>query len=276
MEALENAQLGGDDAGRLILYCATMKTKGEGIGVRCGCALGLCLLGALLLTGCPNPQTYGTPRTTPAGKVTHTIAPEAMTVKGTSSTSQTDPITGQEQSIEEDVSVTVPLFPTYQLRIGASDSVDIGIKVANLSSLGTDVKINPIRGTFDLAIDPGFQWFGINAGSESFNVFYGHLPLMLGFNFSRDTSLVLTPGVVYSWASATTDAGGEDSLLTSSGVAGRLGIGFEYRASSSFAIHPEVTTIRGLTGDFGDNGGTIIVFGFGFNIANIPDYSDIE
>lgn len=233
---------------------------------------------ALVLTGCPNPQTYGTPRTTPKGKVTHTVAPEVLMVTGNATTTEVDPTTGATTTDEEPVSVTVPIPPSYKLRVGVADRVDIGVSVPNMSSLGADVKVNPVRGDFDLAVDPGVQWFGVNAGDASFNVFYLHLPLMLGINFSPDTTLVLTPGVLYSAVMTSADdvaVDGEDAVYRSSGLAARFGVGFQYRVSPKFALHPEVTGIRGLTGDYGETEGTIVLFGLGFNIANMPDYSDV-
>jgi hypothetical protein len=238
--------------------------------------VGLMGLSTILLTGCPNPQTYGTPRTTPPGKVTHTIAAETMTVSGTTKTSDTDYSTGEETEGEERVSATFPVPPTYQLRIGLADRVDLGIKVANMTSLGADIKLNPVRGGFDFAIAPGVQWFRLSAGGDSLNVTYLHLPLMFGVNLSTDTSLIFTPGVVYVAAGTSEGADGNDAIFQSSGLGARFGIGFEYRVSPKFALHPELTAIRGLTGPYGDVEATIVLFGLGFNIANIPDYSDVD
>jgi hypothetical protein len=253
-----------------------MTRLGDGKGAQFLSGVGLLGLSTLLLTGCPNPQTYGTPRTTPPGTVTHTIAAETMTVSGTDKTFGTDPTTGQDLARDERVSVTFPVPPTYQLRIGLAESVDLGIKVANMSSLGADVKVNPLRGSFDFAIAPGVQWFRLSLGSESLDVTYLHLPLMFGVNLSTDTSLVFTPGVVYVAAGDLGDADGRDAIVQSSGLGARLGVGFEYRVSPRFALHPELTAIRGVTGQYGEVEASIVVFGFGFNIANIPDYGDVD
>jgi hypothetical protein len=245
-----------------------------------GIGLGCAVAAALTLTGCPNPQTYGTPRTVAKGKVTHTVAAEGMYVGGEVTTTTTtfdaagNPVTTESK---ENVTAGFPLPPTYQVRIGASDQVDIGIKVSNMTSLGADVKVNPVRGDFDLAVDPGLQWFGVSGSSGSVNVVYLHLPLLLGFNLSQDFSLVLTPGVLYSFAaSSVDDSEGESAVFETGGLAGRLGLGFDARFSPTFALHPEVTAIRGVTGDMGEVKSTIVLFGLGFNIANIPDYSDVQ
>src|SRR5690349_21254831 len=92
-----------------------------------GIRLGALATIAALCTGCPNPQTYGTPRTTPAGKIQHNLAAEGI---GASSDAG---------------SFTVPNVPTYTLRVGVADTVDIGARIANLTSIGADVKWNFIK-----------------------------------------------------------------------------------------------------------------------------------
>ena len=84
--------------------------------VRHSLNLGLLGVAALVCTGCPNPNTYGTPRTTPSGKLSHSIAVEAVGI------SATDGATGEE------VSATAPTLPTYTLRIGLADQLDMGIR----------------------------------------------------------------------------------------------------------------------------------------------------
>lgn len=251
------------------IYGRTARCCAGGVGI---------LWGALLLTGCPNPQTYGTPRTVAKGKATHTVAIEGLYFSGKVESLSVDPATGDTVTEEESISGGTPLLPTYQARIGVSNKVDIGIKAANMSSLGTDVKINPVRGDFDLALDPGLQWFGIFAGGNSVNVFYLHLPVLLGFNLSKSSTLVASPGLLYSVATSTfeDDVDGGDAVFQSSGLAARLGVGLNQRISRGFALQPEVTGIRGITGNFGNTQSTIVLIGLGFNIANIPDYSDID
>src|SRR6478736_2620588 len=143
------------------------------VGIRVG-ALGAL---ACLCTGCPNPNTYGTPRTTPVGKISHTIAMEGFRY------SVDDTKNGGTKG-----DATLPNFPTYQLRVGVLDTLDIGARLSNMSSLGADVKWNFLKSdVFDLAIDPGFQvlHIGSNSGSSSgsastsFTEFYGHVPLLI-------------------------------------------------------------------------------------------------
>src|SRR5262245_48053406 len=126
-------------------------------------ALNLGLLGSLafLCTGCPNPNTYGTPRTTPAGKLSHSIAVEAVGI------SVTDGATNEE------VSATLPTLPTYTLRIGLADQHDMGVRAANLTSLGADLKWNFVKSdVLDIAIDPGFQFATLTVNNDSTTLIY--------------------------------------------------------------------------------------------------------
>jgi hypothetical protein len=226
-------------------------------GLSCFALLGL------LCTGCPNPNLYGTPRTVAPGKVTHTVAVEGFGYRG------------KEGSVTN--SGVVPTVPTYALRIGVVDRLDVGLRVANMSSLGADLKLNFLKSeSFDMAVAPGGQWFtmSVSAGnsSSSVNVVYLHAPLVLGLNLSPDATLVATPGVSYAYASSNTSGDGTKAAATSDGVLGRFGIGFQYRITQGFAIHPEVTFMKHL----GDNGYLLYLLGFGFNFGRIPTYGETE
>ena len=121
--------------------------KLSAVGIRLG-AIGVA---AALCTGCPNPQVYGTPRTTPVGKVQHTVAAEGFNfgikypaVKAAD---------GSTIRPERTDSATLPNLPTYQLRVGVLDTLDVGVRIANLSSVGADVKWNFIKGdVFDMGV----------------------------------------------------------------------------------------------------------------------------
>jgi hypothetical protein len=235
-------------------------------GIRLGAICGT----AALCTGCPNPNTYGTPRTTPAGKIQHSVAAEGFGF------SAKDAQTGTEGS------GALPNFPTYTLRVGLADSVDIGARVANLTSIGTDVKWNFLKSdSFDMAIDPGLQFFHVGTTTSngngmlvdsSVNVLYIHAPLMFGINVSDSVSIVPTMGVTYGWSSTsidTTDA--QDSATGGVGLMLRPGIGFDFRISPRFAIHPEITFLKTLNADNEDSV-LLYVFGIGFNFGNLPQY----
>lgn len=96
-------------------------------------AVGLC---ALVCTGCPSPNHYGTPRTLPPGKVAHLFAAEAAAY-------------GEGAGFG----------PTYGLRVGALDRVDAGVRLGMLSALGGDLKLNFERSKeFDMAIGLNVQY----------------------------------------------------------------------------------------------------------------------
>lgn len=229
----------------------------------------LLLVSPLGLLGCPNVNTYGTARTTPKGKVSHSVSAEGWGFNAELET--TDSNTGT--TTKTDVNFFLPLPPSYHLRWGVDDSVDLGFHVNNASSLAFDGKFNLMKGRVDLAIDPGVQWYNISVNEYSTNLFYFHGPLLIDFNVSQELSFVLTPGVVYAYRT--------DSILadtdvlkaaTIDGVFGRLGLGINIRASKGFAVHPEVTVLR----SFGEEKALTYMAGIGFNFVNLPDFSDIQ
>jgi hypothetical protein len=69
---------------------------------------------SVVATGCPNPNTYTTPRTIGSGNISHSLAAEAWGFSVADSTGTTTTTTTR----------TIPTFPTYTLRIGAGDGCD--------------------------------------------------------------------------------------------------------------------------------------------------------
>src|SRR5262249_9784942 len=136
---------------------------------------------------------------------------------------------------EKTESITLPMFPTYQLRVGLADRVDLGVRIANLSSLGADVKWNFVKSeSVDLAVDPGLQtiYFSSSSGGTSASIFilHGHLPLLAGFNFGESATLVLSGGLAFSYVGGTvssTDT--RDSANSAGGVGARAGVGMDFR-----------------------------------------------
>lgn len=229
--------------------------------IEIGMRLGVLGAAALLCTGCPNPQTYGTPRTTPAGKIQHNVAAEGI---------------GYSSDLGGGA---LPTPPSYTLRIGVADSVDIGARLANLTSLGADVKWNFLRSeSFDMAIDPSFQFFRFSASSTdsngmltdaSLSVLYLNAPLMFGINLGESVTIVPTAGITWGWASSEVDSNdAQDAATGSTGIMLRPGIGFNFRISPRFALHPEITFLKPLE----DNSGILYTFGLGFNFGNLPKF----
>jgi hypothetical protein len=233
-------------------------------------SLRFALLGALatFCLGCPNPNTYTTPRTVGSGRISHSIAAEAwgFSVPGTNANGGATTLTG-----------TLPTFPTYTLRVGIGDYAEIGARLANASSLGADFKLNFVRTPFlDVAIDPAGQIFQMtetsNGASSSVSIMYLHAPLLVGLNLSRNFSLVLAPGVTYGFASANVISGsGQDQASGTTGAMGRMGFGFDIRMSPNFAMHPEITFLR----TFESSATTLYILGIGFNFGAVPNYDDV-
>src|SRR5262245_25499766 len=110
--------------------------------------LGVLAAAGLFCTGCPSPNIYGPPRTTPPGEVSHAFAAEGVGF------SLTDHETGTR------VKFFSPTAPSYNLRVGLVERLDFGFRVAQFSSLGADLKWNFVKSeTLDLAIDPSIQYY---------------------------------------------------------------------------------------------------------------------
>lgn len=212
---------------------------------------------AALVSGCPSPNIYGTPRTIPAGTIQHTVALEGI------------------GGFTPRASAYAPTLPTYQIQYGLSDRISFGGRISNLTSLGADLKINFVRGAVDLAVDPSFQAFYIAGGSSSttgsVGIAYLNLPLLVGFNFGRSFTLLLTPGIAgaLAFTGTTSSVSGDSATYTGSGFLLRMGVGFNFRLSESIALHPEVTTLWNP-----DTEGFILSTGIGLSFGSQPDYSD--
>jgi hypothetical protein len=218
----------------------------------------------LLLCGCPNPNTYGGPRTVPKGEQLHTVAVEAYYGQGTYDGTLTQP-DGTVIVGRQDVTRATPHVPTYVLRHGLAQKVDAGFRLVNLSSPAFDLKWNFLRGDIDLAIDPGIHWAPINT---KLHVFHLHAPLLVGFNVSDYVTLVLAPGAAVTFSAGDPPDEARQQLQTASGIAARLGAGVNLRLGEQLAIHPEVTVLR----RFDDSAFTWLTFGVGFSFGTLPRY----
>jgi hypothetical protein len=239
-----------------------------------GLRIGFLAASALVLLGCPNPNTYTTPRTIGSGHFQHSLAGEAWgfyipasTTTSTYGSTTTDKLSG-----------TFPTAPTYTLRIGLGDDWEIGARISNMTSLGADVKWNLFKSSgLDLALDPAFQVFALTASdngmSETVTVSYLHVPLLIGLNVSRTVTLVFTPGVTWGFASGSLSgsSSGTDQASATTGAIGRFGLGADFRIMPGFALHPEITFLRGL----GSDNTLIYMAGLGFNFGAMPNYDDV-
>jgi hypothetical protein len=215
----------------------------------------------LALTGCTSPNTYGTARTLAPGDVTHTLAVEGIAYSGSQGTG------------------VLPVFPTYVFRVGVIDHVDIGARVGNLTELGADLKVNFLRGDFDLAAAAGAEAFiewhyqphGDNPPRRTGSRAYFHFPLIAGYNVSKKLSVVGTPGIAYILGNKVSSDFVRTQPFDGGQVAARLGLGIDYRPNPRRAIHPEVTVLQSLSA-----AETIVMLGLGFNFGSLPSYDDIE
>jgi hypothetical protein len=232
----------------------------------------LVFIAAAALCGCPNPNSYGTPRTTPPGKISHSIAIEGYGYAGPTGVTD-NPNTEEDEST---VGGFLPTLPSYQIRIGVAEPFDIGVHLHNLTSFGADFKFNPVRGVgggiFDFAIDPAIQYIYFSVNNTSFHIAYFHAPLMFGINATDWFTIVLTPGITYGLIAGDGQLAGENSATYADGVIFRGTVGFQFRVSKGFAIHPEFSLMKGLAA--GNNAGTVYTAGIGFNFGTLPGYED--
>ena len=236
---------------------------GDGLALR----IGFLAAGALVLFGCPNPNTYTTPRTIGSGHFQGSAAAEAWGFYIPTTSAYYTP---QERS------GIYPTPPTLSLRLGLGDSWEIGARVGNMTSLGGDIKWNFLKSSgIDLAIDPAFQLYQLSTsdGSGTNQTFtYLHVPLLVGVNLSRKVSLVFTPGATWGFTSAGMFrfTNGPNQGTTTGAIA-RFGVGADFRIMPNFALHPEITLLRGLGGE-----NTIdYIAGLGFVFGAMPNYDDV-
>lgn len=224
---------------------------------------------AATLLGCPNPNTYGTPRTTPAGKLQHTIAAEVLHETATYSTRAPGAVT----TFRETAKGTLPLLPTYQLRVGLAERVDVGARLSNVGGLGTDVKWNFVRSELvDLAIDPGLQARTVLAWNQGTpgGALLVNLPLMVGLNLARTVTVVFLGGPAAGLATRGRTAGPRVLDEAPRGPAVHAGLGVQLRASRGFALHPEIGAMR----FFSSTEDLVVVFGVGFTFGSLPSYAE--
>jgi hypothetical protein len=224
----------------------------------------------LLLAGCPNPNTYTTPRTLHPGQVQWQLAPEVIGVDYSATYGSTD---ASGNLVKTKTSSVWPMLPTFGARIGVAEGLDIGLRAPNLEPLAADAKIRLLKGRLDVALDPGFQLYYGSANGSGFAVVYLHAPVLFGINLSEEVSLVLSPGLVYADTTASGAVpSGPTGSSTAEGLMARLGAGFDFRVDRKLAIHPEVTLVRQFTGS---QDLLLCVGGIGFNFGAQPDYSDL-
>lgn len=200
--------------------------------------------------GCPSPNTYATPRTVEPGEVAHSTALEVVdfTEEGGGGGGIVNPL-------------------VYTMRVGVADRVDLGLRLSAMLSAGADVKWNPIRGPVDVALNPGFQLVPGHS-NESPTSGYVHVPLLVGLNFSRSSSLILAPGITRGVGEPWLSSGWEQPSVIADRTFMRLGAGWNQRVTDGFAIQPEVTILK----TFASPEITTYTVGLGFNFGALPKF----
>lgn len=185
---------------------------------------GLCVaLFAMLAGGCvASPLGYATARTVAPQTVTHTVG------------------------FEGNDDAKVPFLPTYIVRVGVHERVDLGFRVAN----GIDVKANAIRTRyFDASFNPRVQVLPTRRDNLET---YISLPVLLGLNPTAWLSLVGGAGPVFVYRT--------EKRQFFEGV---LALDFHSRA---FAMQPAIAFTRGYSGD----DPTHMILGIGFTFGGVP------
>ena len=240
------------------------------------------LAAGCLLSGCPNPNLYTTPRTLNPGDFQVQVAAEGIGANFNSTTTTPNANGTGTTTQTSSASFLLPMIPTVGVRYGVAEGFEFGARVANFDTIAADGKIRLLKGTLDLALDPGLQFIYLgsisssdsqgNSTSASVGVIYFHVPLLVGFNVSPTVSLVASPGFVYAVTTANVSSSNQTQEATlSSGILGRLGFGVNIRTSKRLSIQPEITFMKA----FQNTDALLYIFGLGFNIGAQPDYSDL-
>jgi len=229
------------------------------------------------LTGCPNPNLYTVPRTLDPGDLQLGVAGEVYGF----TTKLTTPATGTTPPSTQTAFGATPMLPSVAARYGLAEGLDVGVRLENFLSLGGDLKIRLLRGTVDLAADPGTELMYLSVtttnpngsrAADTAGVFYLHGPLLVGINLSDIVSLVASPGVAYAIATnAVPVATHAEQAGDSTELLARLGLGADFRLTRHFAVHPEVTCMKGFT----STETLICVGGVALISGAQPDYSDL-
>lgn len=182
--------------------------------------------------GCASPNLYTSARPLGAGRVQHAIALEGV------------------GAVTPNGAAILPAAPTYQLRVGLAERVDLLARVSNVSGLGVDGLISLARGTIDVAVVPGVRgsWLPFSAGTPG--ALTAHLPVLVAWNLSPRVVLLGTAGVGFTAslgpsasAGRTSEVLDESAGASSRGFFLRAGLGARFWLGPKFALHPEVTML---------------------------------
>lgn len=225
----------------------------------------------VLACGCLNPNTYSTPRTTPVRRVQHSLAAEVVSFRAVTPEEGAEPRTNVGNTV---------VAPSYAFRVGLTERLDVGGRIANASALGLDVKWNFLRSDLlDVAMAPGMQSFYVwgGAGTDVYSHVYTNLPLLVGINAAPEFTIAPSAGLGYGFNSSDNPSYNNAEERTSSTTALMLqaGLGLDFRISPTFAVHPEMSLLRRISGPAGATM-SWYTFGLGFNWGALPSYGQVS
>lgn len=221
----------------------------------------------------PGYNSYATPKVTPAGKI---AAGFHVQVSGYSG----------EIENQKHQNYWAPTPPGVSGRLGLGGRWDAGVRLgtglglvgASALNLGGDLKWLAIPGeALDIALNPALRFTSLSGevaqpdGSltyEGVNHWEVEAPVLAGINLDQALVVVVSPGVVFGWYSepAVPLAYSTYGRLVS-GVAPRVGVGLNVRASDGLAIHPEATFVY-TTQEL--NRHVIYTFGLAIQVGRLP------
>lgn len=208
---------------------------------------------ACATAACASPNLYATARALRRGQIQHTVALEGV-------------------GAVYPEAAYLPSLPTYQLRVGVAQRTDIGVRIANATSLGVDARVELVRGAVDVAVAPGLQGTYVPFSGGPPGILYGHIPIVVALHPSDHATLVLTGGVT--WGATLGRAAVHSNTVsmpiardaTDAGVALRVGVALAARVHPRLRLFPEVTAL--VTPD---TGRTTVTTGFGFQWGAIDE-----
>jgi hypothetical protein len=179
----------------------------------------------LSIPGCPSLPLMQSAETIPEGEVQHGIGVEYFG-------------TNRDVTPSEEV-LPLQLIPTYTVRFGVADHVDVGLRTSVFLNLAFDVKIQMVdTPAFDFAIAPSLQYAW----------FWGwlQLPVIVGLNLADSVQLVLAGRIAY-FALLTGELARsalEEDLAAADFYFG-AGAGLYVKAGPRFGVMPEIQYMRG-------------------------------
>ncbi len=216
---------------------------------------------------CSVPRAYQSPRTTPRGEISHSIAFE----------------TGQGFYEMEDREQDALVAPegqnpaTYTLRVGLAERWEAAGS-AGLGLWASEVKWNFLRSVvLDAALAPRVQYFEpLVFGGSPGRLLTISFPLPLGLNVNRELSLIAAPTLAYAAGYEAIESHEEEEGATippaehQRGLVGALALDLEARPYSRLAFHPGVTLYRNFV-----SGEVRWQVGIAVNFGRLPGYGDV-